>query len=95
MSWNLVISDFNDSGPKMMLTRAKAGITSTATINKDDWITFEDTDIRALVVEISHRWERPGGLIAPNSVARCVIQDNLTEEQWDKLRAIGFKDIPA
>lgn len=92
MSWNLVISDFNDDGPTLMMTRANIGITNSATIAREDWIKFEDTDITAVVVEITHRWERPGTLIAPNSVARCVVRGELSDEEWDKLREIGFKD---
>ncbi len=93
MSWNIILSGTRDSDPKFLLTRASTGVTNSAKIARDDWIEFEDTGIIARVVEIRHKWERPGTLIAPNSTARCITNRILTREDCDKLREIGFKEI--
>ena len=94
MSMNLVVTDFNDEGegPTLVLHKFNKGITSSAQIRSGDWIKFEDTTIQACIVEITHRWERSDSSIAPNSIVRAVIDHEMTDEEWDTLRELGFKD---
>jgi hypothetical protein len=95
MSVNLIVSDYSDNSPKMLLNRFQTGITSSAQISLHDYIRFEGVGEIASIVEITHKWEHAESGIAPVSTVRAVFNGKLVSEEWDTLRSLGFKELIA